>query len=125
MSGVERSDMKKASREADLATEADSRRPLAAGRPRKYLIVDDLWRFGAERQELKPFYDFAAAQARGAHPHPLGRRCRRLQPRLHRAQIQIPASPRYIVGVADGVAKLRPAAANITYSCHDRDSRIL
>ena len=35
------------------------------------------------------------------------------------AEIDVPAALADVVGVADSVAKLRPLAADITYSCHN------
>ena len=59
--------------------------------------------------------DFAAAQARRADSDVLGRRSHL---GVNRAQIDVPAPLAHVVGVADGVAELRPFAADITNSCH-------
>ena len=67
-------------------------------------------------RKLLRFDDFAAAQAGRAHAHVLGG-CADLC--VNRAQIDVPAPFGYVVRVADGVAELRPLAANITNSCHD------
>jgi hypothetical protein len=58
---------------------------------------------------------FTAAQTRSADAHMfiasthLG---------MDRAQIDVPAPLAHIVGVTDGISKLRPFAAHITNSCH-------
>jgi hypothetical protein len=62
------------------------------------------------------FLDFAAAQAGRAHAHPLGRA---LYFGVDRAQIDVPAPLRHVVGVADVISKLRPFAANLANLCHD------
>ncbi len=62
------------------------------------------------------FYYFAAAEAGGADSHVLGGGS---YFGVNRAQIDVPAALADIVGVADGVAELRPLAADITYSCHN------
>jgi hypothetical protein len=40
---------------------------------------------------------------------------------VDRAQIDIPAPLTDVVGVTDGIAKLRPLAADITNSCHNSE----
>ena len=60
--------------------------------------------------------DFAAAQAGGADPHALGAA---FNFGANRAQVDVPTPPRHVVGVADGISKLRPSAADITNLCHD------
>jgi hypothetical protein len=59
---------------------------------------------------------FAAAQAGGADAHALGSA---LHFGANRAQVDVPASTRHVVGVADGISELRPSAADITHLCHD------
>jgi hypothetical protein len=60
--------------------------------------------------------DFAAAQAGGADAHALGSA---LHFGANRAQVDVPAPTRHVVGVADGISELRPSAADITDLCHD------
>jgi hypothetical protein len=60
--------------------------------------------------------DFAATQAGSTDAHALGSA---LHFGANRAQVDIPTPPRHVVGVADGISKLRPAAADITNLCHD------
>ena len=62
------------------------------------------------------FDDFAAAQAGGAHADVLGGRA---DFGVNRTQIDVPASLAHVVRVTDGIAELRPLAADITNSCHD------
>jgi hypothetical protein len=38
---------------------------------------------------------------------------------MNRAQINVPAPLGHVVGVADGISKLRSLAANIANSCHN------
>ena len=40
---------------------------------------------------------------------------------VNRTQIDVPAPLAHVVRVADCVPKLRPFAANITYSCHNSE----
>jgi hypothetical protein len=65
------------------------------------------------------FDNFAAAEARGADAHALGSA---FDFGANRTQVNIPAPTGNVVGVADGISKLRPSAADITNLCHD-DSR--
>jgi len=58
---------------------------------------------------------FAAAQAGGAHADALG--CT-LYPGSHGAQVDVPAPAGHVMGVADGISKLRLLAADITNLCH-------
>ena len=62
---------------------------------------------------------FAASQAGGADAHALGSA---FHFGANRAQVDVPSPTRHVVGVADGISKLRPSAADITNLCHD-DSR--
>ena len=62
------------------------------------------------------FGDFTGLDAVGADADPL---VTAPDLRLHRVQVDVPASARHIVRVGHIVAKLRPFAANITYLCHD------
>jgi hypothetical protein len=62
------------------------------------------------------FDDFTAAQAGCADAHMLGR-CS--HPGMNRAQVDVPAPLAHIVGVTDGIAELRPFAADFTDSCHN------
>jgi hypothetical protein len=62
------------------------------------------------------FDHFAAAQAAGTDAEAL---VAALHFGSHRAQINVPAPPRGVVGVADSISKLRPLAADITNLCHD------
>jgi len=62
------------------------------------------------------FDDFAATQTRGADAYVLG--CGS-HLGVNRAQIDVPAPLAHIVGVTDGVSKLRPLAADIANSCHN------
>jgi hypothetical protein len=73
-------------------------------------IPSPLWKY-----QLRFDY-FAAAQAGRAHAHVLRGRSHF---RVNRTQIDVPAPLAHVVGVADGVSKLRPLAAYITYSSHD------
>ena len=61
------------------------------------------------------FGDFPAAQAGSADPDAFGGA---LHLGANGTQIDVPAPPADIVGVADIVSKLRPLAAHITYLCH-------
>jgi hypothetical protein len=63
-------------------------------------------------------YDFAAAKAGGADANVLGSGA---DFGVDRAQVDVPAPLGHVVGVTDGVAELRPLAADITNSCHDRE----
>ena len=60
--------------------------------------------------------DFAAAQAGGADSNAL---VGALHLGVNRTQIHIPAAAAHVVGVADGISKLRPLAADIANLCHD------
>src|SRR5512146_2367768 len=61
-------------------------------------------------------HDLAAAQAGSADAQLAGGA---VHNRPHRAQVHVPAPPAGVVGATDGVAKLRPLAADITYACHE------
>jgi hypothetical protein len=65
------------------------------------------------------FYNFSAADARCADAHAFGSA---FYFGTHRPQVEIPSPTRDVVGVADGISKLRPSAADIANLCHD-DSR--
>ena len=65
--------------------------------------------------------DFAAAQAGGADAHALGAA---LYFGANRAQIDVPATTRHVMGVADGISELRPFAADITNLCHDNSREV-
>jgi len=65
---------------------------------------------------LRGLLDFVVANAGGAHANPLGG-ARNYGP--HLLQIDIPAPVGNIVGVADLMPEHRPAAAHITYFCHE------
>jgi hypothetical protein len=71
------------------------------------------WR--ARRRRLG-FYHFAAAQARSAHAHALGRGA---YAGVHGAQIYVPPPLGDVMGVADAVSRLRLLAADITLLSHD------
>ena len=62
------------------------------------------------------FDDFAAAHAGSADADAL---IGAIHLGMDRAQIDVPAPAAHVVGVADGVSKLRPFAAEITNLCHD------
>ena len=66
--------------------------------------------------KLLSFSDFSAAQAGSADADAFGGA---LHLSANRPQIDIPAPPADIVGVADIVSELRALAAHITYLCHD------
>lgn len=68
-------------------------------------------------RDLGGFDHFPRLQAVGADAQPLG--CA-LDHRAHRAQINVPAPLADIMGVADGISKSRPLAANCAYLCHCR-----
>lgn len=57
----------------------------------------------------------AVADAGCADAHPLAAA---LDQRMNRLEVQIPAALGHIVGVADTVPELRPAAADLTNFCH-------
>ena len=59
---------------------------------------------------------FAASQAGGADSDVFGRGS---YFGVNGAEIDVPAALADVVGVADGVAELRPLAADITDSCHN------
>src|SRR5207253_641230 len=65
---------------------------------------------------LRGFFDFARANARGAHFHALARARDKGADRL---QVRVPAAAPGIVGVADYVAVARSLAAVLTLHCHD------
>ena len=65
--------------------------------------------------------DFAAAQAGGADAQALGAP---FYFGANRAQVYVPAPPGHVVGVADGISKLRPSAADITNLCHDYSRKV-
>jgi hypothetical protein len=60
--------------------------------------------------------DFAALDAAGADPEPLGRS---VNQRFDRLEVHVPATPRHVVRVRDVIAELRALPANIAYLCHD------
>ena len=60
--------------------------------------------------------DFAALDATGADPDPLGVP---VDQRLHSLKIDAPAAAGHVVRVRDVIAKLRTFAANVAYLCHD------
>jgi len=62
------------------------------------------------------FDDFAAAQAGGADADALALS---VDLGVHRTQVEVPAPPGHVVGVADAVAGLRLTATDITLLCHD------
>ena len=64
---------------------------------------------------LLRFNHFAAAQAGGAYADAFGRA---LDLGVHWAQVDVPAPPGHVVGVADDVSKLRLLAADLTNLCH-------
>jgi hypothetical protein len=68
------------------------------------------------------FLDFPAADAGGAHSQLAGAA---IDARMHRAQVDVPASLAHVVGVADGISGLRPLAAHIANSCHDRSDFLM
>src|SRR5579863_3306270 len=61
------------------------------------------------------FDDFAAADAGSADAKALS--CT-FHLGANRAQVDVPAPPRDVVGVADGISKLRAFPADITNLCH-------
>ena len=65
---------------------------------------------------LGSLLNFAAPNAGGANPDPLG--CT-LDERTHGLQIQIPAAFTYVVCVTDSIAELGAASADFTYFRHD------
>jgi hypothetical protein len=65
------------------------------------------------------FLNLAALNARRADADALGTA---LDNRAHRLQIDVPPALRHIVGMADAVAELRPAPAQITYLRHVNES---
>jgi hypothetical protein len=81
---------------------------------------------GLDRRDARPhtctyflgFDDFAATQTRSADPYMLGRGSHL---GVNRAQIDVPAPLAHIVGVTDGISKLRPLAADIANSCHNSE----
>jgi hypothetical protein len=64
---------------------------------------------------LGSLFDFARADAGGAHTHLLASAGHQ---RANLLQIGIPAPPARIIRVADHVAKMRTFAANLTLHCH-------
>ena len=69
----------------------------------------------AARVSLGSLLDFAAPNACGADTHTLRTA---LDQRSNGLQIDIPATLRHVVGMADAVAELRPAMADFTFFCH-------
>ena len=64
--------------------------------------------------------NFAVTDAGGAHAHPLAGT---LDQCVDRLQVQIPATLRNVVGMADAVPELRSATADFTNSCHKNTRR--
>ena len=71
---------------------------------------------------LGGFLDFTVANARGTGANPL---VAALDYRTDGLQVQIPTALSHVVRVADFVAELRSATADITYFGHGRYSRAL
>ena len=71
---------------------------------------------GSERR----FLDFAAANTGGTNPNSLAGA---LHERVNGLQIQIPATPRHIVGMTDAMPELGPAATDFTNLCHKNTLR--
>ena len=71
---------------------------------------------------LGGFLDFAATDAGSANAHAFGGAVNQCANGL---QVEVPAPLGYVVRVADAVAKLRPTAANFTYSCHEGRNLLL
>jgi hypothetical protein len=77
--------------------------------------------FNLESFESSSFRNFAGLQAGGAHADAL---VRAFYLGVNRTQVHVPAATTHVVRVAYLVAEARAFAADITYLCHFRDSRL-
>lgn len=81
-------------------------------------VAADTWHIrpdpGIER--LSGFNDLAGFEAAGAHLHSAIASGGKLDP--DRLKVRIESSPRFIVGMGNIVAELRPLPTNITSLCH-------
>ena len=65
--------------------------------------------------KLRDLLDFVVADARRADPHPLARA---VYQRAHGLKVDVPATLRNVVSVADAVSEGRAATTDITSLCH-------
>lgn len=81
------------------------------GTPNRVPFTENLLR----AVRLGGLLDFAGANAGRADTHTLRSA---IHSRANRLQIDIPATFRHVMGMADSVAELRPAVADFTFFCH-------